>query len=193
MYRIVYYLDDPPKRCAFLRETAFDYEPQPHAPFVVCAREYDDTGKCTRTWFLAMHSPTSDGVAARHTGEPPPLHKIVSPDLIAGEESKPADAMARICGGLEPVLTILKQNQIRDFIKVGQHETFCQTYNDALRRANEMETNLSMADANVRDLSARNATLASELQQSRAELAALRHEKSLTNRIRERVRVWFHK
>jgi hypothetical protein len=148
MFRITYFLDDPPKRCAYLRETNGDYQPLEQDPYVVIAKEFDDQNKCSRTWFLGTHQ-LHDGESAPHYA--PPLHRIVSPAIVPGEESKPADPMAR-AGGLQPVLHQLKQNQIKDYLKVKQHEQFCATYHNALQRAEQLQADLSAADENIRNL-----------------------------------------
>ncbi len=183
MYRIVSYLGDIATRCAYLRETAGDYQPTEIVPFVVCAREYDDSGACTRTWFLGNHQ-SYDG--SNSLGDGAPTHRIVDSNILPGEESKPPNPMTRR-GDLQAVLHTLKQHQIKDAIKIRQTETFCRTYNDALRRAANLEVELKTADENVRNLAERNSALATELQATKAELAALREQKSLT----QRVRAWF--
>jgi hypothetical protein len=182
-HRIVFNLDDPPHRCGFLRETAGDFTPLENDPFVVIAREYDESGACLRSWFLGLIAPTSDGVALPTNGTPPPPHKIVSPNIVPGEESKPADPMARIAGGLEPILHTLKQQQIRDVIKVRQHQEFCATYRAALERAEQLQVELSAADARNREFAERCANLESELQRERAALESLRTEKSWRQQI----------
>jgi hypothetical protein len=128
--------------------------------------------------------PTSDGVALPTNGAPPPPHKIVSPNIAPGEESKPADPMARIARGLEPILHTLKQQQIRDVIKVRQHQELCATYRAALERAEQLQVELSAADARNREFAERCANLESELHCERAALESLRAEKSWRQRLR---------
>ena len=186
MNRIVSYIGDIATRCAYLRESAGNYEPQEIHPFVVIAREYDESGKCTRTWFLGMGQ-ANDG--QNSFGNNAPRHKIVDPHIEAGVESKPADPMYNRGGDLQALLHKLKQNEIKNILAVRQTETFCGTYHGALQRAADSEAELKTADENVRNLAQRNANLATELQQAQADLEALRTEKSLT----QRVRAWFPK
>ena len=48
-HRIVFQLDDPRQRCGFLRETAGDFTPLESDPFVVIAKEFDESGACLRS------------------------------------------------------------------------------------------------------------------------------------------------
>jgi hypothetical protein len=199
MYRIVYDLDNPAGRCAYLREVVGDYQPTDISPYVVVAREYDDeNGPCaTRTWFLSLHQ-LSDGESPAL--EVPPRHKIVSSRLEPGVETPPADPMVRITGGLQPVLHNLKQKQIKDFIKVRQHQEFCQTYKSALNQAEQsqqqvsrLRSQLADRDSTISDQATTINGLQSSLDAATSSLRMLRKQKTLAYRVRLRVRTWFQK
>ena len=174
-HRIVNYLDNPGGRTSYLREVDGDFQPAETSPYVVIAREYDELGKVVRAWFLSLHQ-FSDGQSSL---ENPPKHRIVGSILTPGQPTPPRDPMVQKGGDLQSVLHKLKQAEIKNILAIRQHETFCTTYSAAIQRAEQLESDLKTADENVHDLADRNANLASELQATKAELAALRESKSL--------------
>jgi hypothetical protein len=191
MHRIEQYLDNF-ARVAFLREVDGDLNPPTHSKIVVVARERDPSNRVTRAWFLAIE-PHSDGVGV--TDIP---HRIVASPPVPGEPSKPANPTAQGSGGFgEEVLVKIRQQQEKQARDLQHFTIYCREWHQHLAtiaeqgsRIRQLESDLKTADANARDVAARNAILASDLQATTAELEALRQEKSLARRVRELGRRW---
>lgn len=176
IHRIELYIDNP-ERASFLREVEGDFNPAANDPFVTLAREYDETGRVTRAWFLYLDQ-LSDGYSPRAM----PPHKIVSTKLVAGEPTPLNDPTATGSGGFGPeVLSKIKQLQIRQAEELQRTDRFCQTYRDALKRVDDWRSNVehlntvvAAKELQIAKLKDRIVALENENQSNRQSIAALR-------------------
>jgi hypothetical protein len=192
MYRIEQFVDNF-ERFGFLREVNGDLNPSEQDSYVVLGREYGPDNRVTRAWFLSTESMNSDG---QGVGKIP--HRVVSAKIVPGEPSQAPDPTARGIGGIgAETLSTLKKAQLRRDKEAQQFTTYCREWNQHLAkiaeqsaRIQQLESDLNTADGNVRNLAERNATIADELQSTKAQLESLRAERTLTHRVREWGRSW---
>jgi hypothetical protein len=191
MYRIEQYLDNF-SRVAFLREVDGDLNPTQSDHIVVVAREYDGDNRVTRAWFLGLQT-QCDGLSVCKIP-----HRVVSPRIIPGEPSKPADPIAQSAGGMsQEVLVKIKQLQTQQAKELERHLVYCREWRQHLAtiaeqaaKIQKLESSLTEADGRNRKFGQRAIALGSELQATKAGLEALRQKKSLTHRVREWGRSW---
>jgi hypothetical protein len=187
IYRIESYAGDL-HRFAFLREAAQDIAAHNPDGLIVLAREFDETGKITRCWFLHGRV-IPDGVSDFTVP-----HKIVSPDLQAGQESKPADPTKKGSGPVtDRLLCEIRERQIHQAASIERQERFCRTYQEALRNAEEWKVNVEHLNSVVAERDATIAAYRAKLAETTARLRSVHKQKSLAYRARLWGRRWFQR